>query len=408
MPASKLDPHKNRWEFIALAASIMALNAMAIDIMLPAFPEIGEALRVESENHTQFVLISYLLGFGVGQIVVGPLCDRFGRRIPLLWGLVIYSLAALAAGFAPTFETMIALRVLQGLGAASTRIVATSVVRDTYSGRAMAEIMSLIFVIFMAVPVLAPSIGQLIVLFAPWQFIFIGMVAMGVGVLLWAYYRLPETLAPENQRPLQLKTVTDGFVIVFSNRQAMMYGMAPGILTGGLFAFVSSSQQIFDGIYGLGVLFPFAFGSVALLMSASSFMNARLVGRFGMRPLSHGALLVFTAVSIILYSWSLMAVVPFWWFMVLFASMMVCFGFIGNNFNSMAMEPLGNVAGTASSVFGSVQTVGGALIGALVGQQFDGTISPIIFGYMACAIVGIIMVAVAEDGRFFKTQHDPV
>ncbi|MEX0628362.1 MAG: MFS transporter, partial [Cucumibacter sp.] len=239
----------SRLEFISLVASMMALNAMAIDIMLPAFPLIGAALSVADHNHVQFVLSSYLIGFGVGQLFLGPIVDRYGRRNPLLLGLGVYALAALAAAISPDFGLLLAFRFLQGLGAAAPRVVAMSVVRDTFSGRAMAEVMSLVFVVFMAVPVIAPSIGQVIVLVAPWQFIFLCMVAMGSAVALWAYFRLPETLAPENQRPLKSGVIVEGFGIVFSNRAAMMYGIAPGVILGALFGFLNTVQPIYTEIY---------------------------------------------------------------------------------------------------------------------------------------------------------------
>ncbi|HUV32018.1 MAG TPA: multidrug effflux MFS transporter, partial [Devosiaceae bacterium] len=359
-------------------------------------------------NHIQFVLTSYFLGFGVGQLFLGPISDRFGRRAPLLWGLGLYILAAFAAAYSPNFAAMLALRTLQGLGAAATRIVAMAVVRDTFSGRAMAEIMSLVFVVFMAVPVVAPAIGQVIVLFAPWQFIFLGMVAMAFVVLVWAWIRLPETQAPENKRALRFAVIVEGFGIVFSNRKAMMYGLAPGVIFGALFGFLNTAQPIYTEIYGLGALFPFAFGAVAIVMAASSLLNARLVGRFGMHPLSHGALICFIALSAVWFVISLSGTTPLWLFMALTAALMFLFGFIANNFNALAMEPLGKVAGTASSVFGFLQTAGGAVAGAVIGQAYNGSVTPVALGYTILGLLALGMVLVAERGRLFHTEHAPV
>lgn len=398
----------SRLEFIALVASMMALNAMAIDIMLPAFPLIGAALSVADHNHVQFVLSSYLIGFGIGQLFLGPIVDRYGRRNPLLVGLGVYALAALAAAISPDFGLLLAFRFLQGFGAAATRVVAMSVVRDTFSGRAMAEVMSLVFVVFMAVPVIAPSIGQVIVLIAPWQFIFLCMVAMGSAVALWAFLRLPETLAPENQRPLKFGVIVEGFGIVFSNRAAMMYGIAPGVILGALFGFLNTVQPIYTEIYGLGTLFPFAFGAVALVMAGSSFLNSRLVGRFGMRRLSHAALLGFIVLSGFWFFISLFGVIPLWLFMLTIASLMFLFGFIANNFNALAMDPLGEVAGTASSVFGFLQTAGGAIAGAFIGQFYNGSVTPIALGYLVLGVIALAMVLFAERGVLFGTRHQPI
>lgn len=396
-----------RVEFIALIASMMALNALAIDIMLPAFPEIGSALAVVEANDIAFVLTSYFLGFGFGQLLLGPVSDRFGRRAPLLWGLLIYCLAAFAAAFSPSFAAMLALRCLQGFGAAATRIVALAVVRDTFVGRAMAEVMSLVFMVFMAVPVIAPSIGQVIVLFAPWQFIFLAMVVMGATVAAWAFMRLPETLDPENRRELRFGVIVEGFRIVFSNRVAMMYGFAPGVIFGGLFGLLNTVQPIYTQIYGLGAWFPVAFAAVAVLMAVSSYLNSRLVRRFGMRPLSHSALLGFIVISALWLGTSLLGTPPLWLFMGFVGAAMFLFGFIPNNFNSLAMEPLGKVAGTASAVFGFLQTVSGATFGALISHAYDGSVTPVAFGYLIMGILTLALVLVAEGGVLFRTQHEP-
>jgi DHA1 family bicyclomycin/chloramphenicol resistance-like MFS transporter len=397
-----------RGEFIALVASIMALNAMAIDIMLPAFDRIIDALAVDDPNHIQFVLTAYLVGFGIGQLFLGPLSDRFGRRAPLLWGLGLYVLAALAAAFSWDFGTLLALRLLQGLGAASTRIVAVAVVRDTFSGRAMAEVMSLVFVIFMAVPVIAPAVGQVIVLAGPWQYIFFAMVAMGGSVATWAAFRLPETLAPENRRGLGVRAITEGFAIVFSNRLAMMYGLAPALVFGALFGLLNTAQPIYTQIYELGPLFPLAFAATAIVMAIASLLNSRLVGRFGMRPLSHGALIGFIGLSSFWFLISLFGPLPLWLFMITVSLTMFLFGFMVNNFNSLAMEPLGRVAGTASSVFGFMQTVGGAVAGVTVGQFYDGSVTPIALGYLVLGAAALVLVLIAERGVLFRTQHAPI
>jgi MFS transporter, DHA1 family, multidrug resistance protein len=393
-------------EYIALISQIMALNALALDIMLPAFPQIGAGLRISNSNDIQFVLTAYLIGFGVGQLLLGPISDRYGRRIPLLIGLGLYVLAAIAAAFSPGFATLIALRLVQGLGAAATRIIAIAAVRDTFSGRAMAEVMSLVFMVFMVVPIIAPAMGQVIVLIGPWQWIFAAMAVVGLGVMAWAFLRLPETLAPENRRPLTVSAVTGGFVIVFSNRVAMMYGLAPSILFGALFGFLNTAQPIYGEIYRLGPLFPVAFASVGVVMAISALINSRIVGRFGMRPVSHGALVGFTGLSGIWLVWSLIAPIPFWPFLALMASIMFLFGLIATNFNAMSMDPLGKVAGTASSVFGFIQTAGGAVLGALIGTMFDGTTVWVGAGYFTFGLIALAMVLVAENGKLFATQNE--
>ena len=397
-----------RWEFIALVAALMALNALAIDIMLPGLQQIGASLGVENENHRQYVITAYILGFGAPQLLYGPISDRFGRRGPLMIGMVIYVAAAAAASFAPSFEMLLALRFLQGLGAAGTRVIAVSLVRDVFGGRAMAEVMSLVFMVFMIVPVIAPLLGQGVMLFSEWHMIFVLMAAIATVATLWAFLRLPETLAPAQRRPFTVAAILDGFRIVLTNRVALSYTLASTLVFGGLFGFINSAQQIYVGIYGLGVWFPVLFAAVAGMMAISSFANARLVGRFGMRRLSHGALIGFLTVNIVTFALALAGPMPLWAFATLFTIAMLQFGWIGSNFNAIAMEPLGHVAGTASAVQGFIQTLGGGLIGAAIGQAFNGTVVPFTAGFCLLALGALALVLFGERGRLFRTFNPPI
>ena len=391
----------SRPEFIALMAALMALNALAIDVMLPALPYMGEALGIPNENERQFVVTAYMLGMGIAVLAFGPLTDRFGRRAPLLVGVGIYVVAAIVAAFAPSFAILLALRFIQGMGAASVRVIATAVVRDRYSGREMAEVMSLTFMVFMAIPIIAPGVGQVLLLTGPWQSIFIFMGLLALAFWLWTYYRLPETLPVDKRRPLSLAGVVDGFRIVFTNRVAISYGLAGMFLFGALFGFITSAQQIYVDIYGLGVWFPAAFAAMAGLMAVSSFTNSRVVRRLGMRRLSHGAMLTFTGVSGIWLAFALSGFLPLWLFFGLLCIIMFSFGWSASNMNSLSMEPLGAVAGTAASVFGFIQTVGGALIGSYVGQLFNGTTIPVAAGYFTMGAVSLVFILIAERGRLF-------
>jgi MFS transporter, DHA1 family, multidrug resistance protein len=396
----------SRTEFVALIAAIMSLNALAIDVMLPALPHMSAALGVAEENQRQFVITSYILGFGLGQLFVGPLSDRFGRRMPLLLGIGIYVAAVVAATMAPSFAVLLALRFIQGLGASATRVVATAVVRDRFAGRAMAEVMSLVFMVFMVVPVIAPSIGEVLLLVGPWQSIFLFMGALALVFGFWAWLRLPETLDPAERRPLTAANIWDGFRIVLSNRLAFFYALAGTFLFGALFGFISTAQQIYVDIYDLGIWFPAAFAFVAGFMALSSFLNSRIVRRVGMRRMSHFALITFTALSGVLLAVSLRGQPPLWMFLGLIAMIMFMFGWSASNMNSLSLHPLGQVAGTAASVFGFIQTVGGALMGGFVGQQFDGTVTPTAAGYFVLGGLSVGCVLVAERGRLFGASPD--
>ena len=397
-----------RWEFIALMAALMALNALAIDIMLPAMQQIGESLGVADENQRQLVVTAYVVGFGGAQLFFGPISDRWGRRGPLLVGLCVYVLAAFAAAFSPTFGWLLALRFIQGMGAAATRVIAVSVVRDTFGGRQMAEVMSLVFMVFMVIPVIAPSIGQLVILFAEWHAIFLVIAALGLVFTIWSALRLPETLRPENQRPFTLASIAEGFRIVVTNRMSFCYTIAATAIFGALFGFINSAQQVFIGIYDTGTMFPLLFAMVAGMMAVSSFLNSRFVGRFGMRRLSQAALIGFLIVTSIIFVLSLLGPIPLPLFIGLFALAMFQFPWIGSNFNAMAMEPLGHVAGIASSIQGFVTTLGGGIIGALIGQAFDGSVMPLSAGYAGAALFALGCVLVAEKGRMFQGINPPV
>ena len=399
-----------RVEFIALMAFLMALNALAIDIMLPGLQEIGAALNVENVNHRQYVVSAYLIGFGIAQLFYGPIADRFGRRMPMIIGLTIYVVSSLAVVLVPSFESLLVLRFIQGIGSAATRVITVSIVRDVFGGRQMAEVMSLIMMVFMVIPVVAPGTGQVIMLFGDWHWIFVFMALIAVIVGVWMYVRLPETLAPEDVRPFTVKVIFDGFRIVLTNRVALCYTIASTFIFGALFGFINSAQQVYVGIYGLGVWFPVAFAGVALFMALASFVNAKLVGRFGMRKLSHGSLLGFITINFIWLVVQLVgpAPMPFALFITFFALAMFQFGWIGSNFNSLAMEPLGHVAGTASAVLGFMGTIGGSVIGAVIGQAFDGTALPMVAGFFVVSVIGLVFVLIGEKGRLFQAQNKPV
>ncbi|WP_092660843.1 multidrug effflux MFS transporter [Rhizobium sp. NFR12] len=396
-----------RAQFIAMMAALMALNALAIDIMLPGLQQIGAALGVENENHRQYVVSAYLFGFGIAQLFYGPISDRFGRRTPLLIGLGIYIVSAIAVVFVPSFAGLLILRFIQGIGSAATRVISVSIVRDVFGGRAMAEVMSLIMMVFMIVPIIAPGTGQLVLLFGDWHLIFVFIAVVAVIVTIWVARKLPETLDPADVRPFTVKSIVAGFLIVLTNRMALCYTLASTFIFGALFGFINSAQQVYVGIYQLGVWFPVAFAAVALFMSISAFLNSRWVGRLGMRKLSHAAIIGFVVVTFLWLTVQLLSSepMPFLLFLAFFAMAMFLFGLIASNFNSLAMEPLGHVAGTASSVLGFMGTVGGAIIGASIGQAFDGTATPMVAGFFTVSVIGLIFVLIGEKGKLFRPHN---
>ena len=394
-------------EFVLVIASIMALNPLAMDMMLPALPNIAATFHVTIANRPQEVLSAFLIGFGIGQFIMGPLSDRFGRRPVLVDGMALYCIASVLAITASSFETLLLARVLQGLGTSATRVIATSIVRDCYAGRRMASVMSLAMMIFIAVPVIAPSLGQAVMLLTQWRGIFIMLMVYGVLALIWSGLRMPETLPVSERKSLAIRDVLGAFRQTVTNRQTLGYALAAGGVQGSLFAFVFSSQQVFTEIYGLGHYFPLAFAAIAIGVAIAGFLNARFVGRLGMRVISHGALVGFVAVAGILLLAVKLQTLPLALFVVLAALMMFAFGLMFANFTSLAMEPQGHIAGTASSLYGSITTLLGIGIGTTIGQDYDGTLLPFATGFFLCTLASLAVVLVVERGRLFRPHARP-
>lgn len=388
-------------ELVAMVASLSALNALAIDIMLPALPQIGAAFALTNDNDRQLVVVCYVALFGVAQLVYGPLADAFGRRSVLIYALGIYIAGSILCVIAPNFELFLAARALQGVGAAATRVIATAVVRDVTEGRRMAQVMSMAMTVFMIVPVVAPSLGQLILFVAPWRWIFGALLVYALIVLAWALLRLPETLAPENRRPFSPAAIAGAYAAVLRERQTVGYMIATTFVTACLFGYITSSEQLFVDVYNLGPAFPLAFASIAIAISVGTFLNSRLVIRHGMRRLSHTMILGFTTSALLLAIVAQLGWASFPVFTAMLAITFAMFGFIASNFNALAMEPVGRVAGSASAIYGAVTATGGAIAGALIARAFDGTPVPFAIGLAASGAATLLAVLWTERGRLF-------
>ncbi|MDM7957214.1 multidrug effflux MFS transporter [Blastomonas sp.] len=389
-------------ELVAMMAALMALNALAIDAILPAFPALGEAFGIVDPNRRQYVISSYLLGMGIGSLFYGPIGDRVGRKPVLMLSTVVYVILALACAFAPDFETFLALRFAQGFAAAAMGVLVVSVIRDIFSGDRMASFMSIIFIVFMAVPVIAPTLGQLILYFAEWRFIFVLLAVMGTAVGVWVWLRLPETLRPEHVIPIRFDVIVSTWSKVIFNRTGFGHVTAGGLVMGAMFGFLNSSQQIFADVFDAQDIFPYAFAAVAGSMAVSNWFNSRIVERFGARRVSQWALFAFLGLSLLQIAAALLPHEPMYVFLVLVALNMAMVGFIGANFGSIAMEPFGAMAGAASSFQMALRTVLGAGIGALIGQAFDGSTLPMAMGFLLCGLASLAVIFWAESGKLFR------
>ena len=411
-PSPDLQPHPSapgKSELVVMVAGLMALNALAIDIMLPALNQIAHAVGltaegVESDNRQQLIIFSYVLGFGAPQILWGPITDRFGRRGPLFISLIGYILMAMLCITLREFHALLAARFIQGVFSSGARLVAVSIVRDLFAGRQMARFMSLVMTIFMIIPIIAPAAGQAILLVAPWEWIFGALVVFGIFMLGWTWSRLPETLPVENRRPLNVGNALGAYMQVVRTPVTFGYMCASGIVFGALFSFIATSEQVFREVFHRGEDFVLWFSGIAGMLAVANFTNSRLVEKIGMRRISHTALFLFTGLS------ALSALITHFfgenllWFYPLFILTFACFGLLGSNFSALAMEPLGSIAGTASAAYGFATTTVSSLIGMLIGSQYNGTTVPLMLGFVALGLSSLAIILITEKGKLFSSR----
>lgn len=388
-----------------MIAAIMAINALGVDIMLPALPALGRDLHIVAENDRQWIIAAYMIGFGATQLIYGPLSDWYGRKPILIVTVALYALMALAAAAAPDFASVVVARVLMGMFAGSTRILTVSIVRDRFSGRHMARIVSLAFMVFLSVPIIAPTLGKLILAVASWHAIFLFLAIFAVCTATWVGLRMPETLHPEYRRPIEFAVIMRGFRATLVDRGSLGYTLGMSAMFGALLGFINSSQQVFDHVFHDLEHFPLIFALIACGMVIAALTNSRIVGRFGPRRVSHTAVFAFIVVTGIHLLVVLTGLETKWTFTALQSLTMICFGLASSNFGALAMERMGELAGTAASVQGFTSTLLAAMIGATVGQHFDGTVIPIVGSFFLLGWTALAAILWAERGKLFRAHH---
>lgn len=404
MPPSTI----GRREFTVMIAMIMALTALAIDIMLPTFSAVRTEFGLAADSTAPAAIVTFFfLGLAAAQPVFGPLADRFGRKPILYVGLALYLASAIAVALAPTFQMVLVSRFLWGVAAAAPRVVAISVVRDTYQGEAMARTMSLIMSIFVLVPVVAPGIGSMILSVSSWRWVF-GSCAVAAALLAGWTQRLPETLEPGNRLPLRFDSIVAAGRTVLTNRQTMGYTLAMTVLFGAFMSYLASSELIISDVFDRADQFPYVFGGLAGVMGAAMLLNARVVSRVGLKRLVRVVMVGYVTVA---GGLAVLAVATdgkpgFWLFVVGLAAMLSVHALLIPNFNTLAMNPMGAVAGTAAAVIGTISTALGAGLGAALDQMFDGTVLPFTLGFFACGVIAAGIVLWVE--RKGSTDPGPV
>ncbi len=369
-------------EFVIIIACLMSMVALTTDAMLPALGLMAQDFVVDG-NAIQLVVTGVFAGHALGQLVYGPISDKYGRRSSIFIGLAIFTIGSLVSASATTLETMLIGRFLQGFGASGPRVMVVALVRDCYSGPDMARIMSFAMTLFMAVPIMAPLVGQGVLLVGPWQWIFGLYVVIAAIMLVWVFIRLDETLKPENRLSLHPKKLWSTMLQVLVNPIATGYALVSGLVLGGFMGYLSSSQQIFQQTYGVGEAFPFYFAVLALPTIVASLLNAKLVVRFGMyRLVQVTNVMTGTAcLAFYIYAHNLATGPSLGAFMALCSIIFFGIGFRFGNLNALAMEPLGKLAGMGASVVGSSATLISVPIGMWVGMSYNGTVLPLVLGF---------------------------
>ena len=373
--------------------------ALAIDAMLPALSQIAGDLQVAEDNDRQLVITVLFIGLAIGQVFYGPVSDSFGRRGPIFFGFALFIVGSLMAATAGSYSMLLAGRFLQGLGAAGPRIITVAIIRDGAAGREMARVMSLVMMVFILVPAIAPAIGQLILLFSEWRTIFLAFVVQSVLTLVWFHFRQVETLAPADRRPFSLTTIGSAVIEILRTREAVIYTLSAGMIFGAFIGFLNSSQQILQELYGLGVKFPFYFAVLALTIGISSWLNSRLVTKLGMRALCKIALWFIALISAIFLLVCINSQPSLYLAMLYLMASFFGTGILFGNLNSLAMEPLGHIAGLASSLIGSVTTMVSLILGYIIGGLYNNTLVPMVAGFGLLSVVSLIMVQIAGDRK---------
>lgn len=388
----QIENQKPNFEFVALMASLMAIVALTIDAILPAISIIGTAIHSEDPTVNQLLITMIFLGLGVGQLFFGPLSDSYGRKPIVYVGFIVFTFASVICLFAPNIEVMILGRILQGIGLSAPRTIVISIIRDSYKGDYMAKVMSFVVAFFILIPIVAPAIGKLILDQFGWKAIFYMQLLFALIVALWFWKRQKETLKPEYKVSFSIKLFIDGTKEFVKHKETIAFTMISGLITGAFLVYLSASQHIFENQYALKEVFPYIFAGLSISIGLSTFLNGTLVLRFGMRKLSFMALITFCVIAVlyVIVFWSsnnpnIYVLIAF-----LFAQFF-CLGFMWGNFRSIAMEPIGHIAGIGAAINGFVSTLLSIPIATLVGYYVKDTVWPMFLGLAICGIGSLII-----------------
>ena len=383
------------WEFVILVSIMFGMIAFGTDTMLPAVPNIAKDLNLSNVNKAQLIISSFILGTGIGQLISGPISDTFGRKPIITIGLSIFIIACCIAYYAKSLELMLVARFIQGLGVSAPRTVTMALIRDLYSGRKMAQVMSLAMAIFVLVPALAPSLGQILFINFGWRSIYIAFIFFALLGLIWLNLRQPETLPISERKKLKANEYFDAFKLVITNASVVKYTLTLALGFGALFGYLNSAQQIFVDTFSAGMKFPLYFAIISILAAPASFINASLVMKYGMRLLAtigFALQIIFAVIILVILNTSTLADHLFLTVFVIWSTIAFFLkGLYFGNLNALAMEPMGKIAGMASAIIGASATMVGILIAIFIGLAFNGTATPVLLGYIICSTAALFL-----------------
>ncbi|MEJ2410112.1 MAG: multidrug effflux MFS transporter [Novosphingobium sp.] len=393
-------------EFVALMASIQALMALSIDVMLPGLGRISSDLGVSDPNQRQLIIGVFLISSGMASLFPGVIADRFGRRRVLLTAVSGYILLSLVCAVSGSFELLLIARCVAGAITSVMLVLPMAILRDRFDGDRMARTQSMIAMTFMVVPMIAPMVGQTVLLFASWRWIFGIMTIMGLVVFTWIFLRLPETLRPEYRQAIDVRVIVGNMGLALRERASFGYFFGAAFVQAGLFGYINSAQQLVAEQLGAGALFPAVFGGMALVMASTNFVNSRIVEPFGARRVSHMALIAYIVLAALHLAVALRGE-TLWVFVPLMTLSMCMMSFIGANFQAISLQPFVRIAGAAASVMSFLRTVIGAVLGTLIGQAYDGTARPFLAAMAVCGISALVLVLYSERGQLFRRINPP-
>ena len=394
---SKHIEKKSQLEFIALMASLMSLVALSIDALLPALEQIGISVGIQQSTDNQLLITMIFLGLGFGQLIFGPLSDSFGRKPMVYFGFILFVIASFICVAATSLEMMVIGRILQGVGLSAPRTISIAMVRDTFSGDYMARIMSFIVVIFILVPVIAPALGKIVLDNYGWKAIFYSQLFFGGFVMLWLWRRQPETLTEENKKKFKLSLFVDGTKEFIKHRQAIIFTLFSGFITGSFMVYLSASESIFREQYNMSEQFPYIFAGLAISVGLATFLNGTLVLKYGMLKLVTIATILFTLIPIIYISLFYGNANPSVAVLLIFFGLQFfSLGFVFGNTRALAMQPIGHIAGIGSAINGFFSTIMAVPIAGYIGSFVKTTALPLFAGFLVCGICSLVLLMVLK------------